>query len=724
MKKILYSFFVMAMTAMFVASCEDVPAPFDMPTPDDPTPEQTVDPTGSGTQADPYNVAAAIAYTQQLESGEKSPSNIYIKGTIASIREEFSSQYGNASFYISDDGKEKNTFLIYRAKYLGDKKWTDKDKQIQIGDEVIICGIVTNYNGTLETDQNNAYIYSHNGETAGGGGPTGDAKGSGTVDDPYNPAGAAAAVKNLTWTSNDVYETTGNVYVKGKISRIADKGTFTEGGTYGNASFYISEDGTAKGEFYCYRILYLGNKKFVSGKTDIKVGDEVIICGQIMNYRGNTPETVASKAYLYSLNGETAGGGGPTGDAKGSGTVDDPYNPAGAAAAVKNLTWTSNDVYETTGNVYVKGKISRIADKGTFTEGGTYGNASFYISEDGKENGEFYCFRILYLGNKKFESGKTDIKVGDEVIVCGQLMNYRGNTPETVAGKAYLYSLNGTTEGGGGSGGNEGDAKGTGTLNDPYNPAGAIAAVKNLTWTSNDVYETTGEVYVKGKISRIADKGTFTEGGTYGNASFYISEDGSKNNEFYCFRVLYLDNKKFEAGQTDIKVGDEVIVCGLLMNYRNNTPETVAGKAYLYSLNSAGGGGGGGGDGSAGTYSNPYTVASALAAGSGSGVYVKAYIVGYISGQVLADGAHFTAEGCDVKTNLLIAGSASETDLSKCMPVQLPNGAVRTGLNLQDNPGYLGKEVLLLGNIEKYFGATGLKTVTYAEIGGSTFGSK
>ncbi len=101
-------------------------------------------------------------------------------------------------------------------------------------------------------------------------------------------------------------------------------------------------------------------------------------------------------------------------------------------------------------------------------------------------------------------------------------MNYRGNTPETVAGKAYLYSLNGNTEGGGGGGGSTGEAKGSGTLNDPYNPLGAANAVKNLTWTSNDNYETTGDVYVKGKISRIADKGTFTEGGTYGNASFYI----------------------------------------------------------------------------------------------------------------------------------------------------------------------------------------------------------
>jgi hypothetical protein len=592
MKKTIYSLLTMALAVFAFTSCEDVPAPFDFPSKGGEVPGATVEPAGSGTVADPYNVAAAIKYTQSLEPGAESPSNIYIKGIISSIKDDGYTldNYGNGTFWISDDGSNKNQFYIYRALYLNNKKYTSNDKQIEVGDTVIICGIVT-------------------------------------------------------------------------------------------------------------------------------------------NYQGQTPETAQNKAYLYALNGVTSSGGGSsTGEAKGSGTVDDPYNPAGAADAVKNLKWTSNDDYETTGDVYVKGKISRIADKGTFTEGGTYGNASFYISEDGTQNGEFYCFRILYLGNKKFESGKTDIKVGDEVIICGQLMNYRGNTPETVAGKAYLYSLNGKTEGGGGGGGSTGEAKGSGTLNDPYNPAGAANAVKNLTWTSNDNYETTGDVYVKGKISRIADKGTFTEGGTYGNASFYISEDGTQNGEFYCFRVLYLGNKKYEAGQTDIKVGDEVIIYGQLMNYRGNTPETVAGKAHLYSLNGKtedGGGGGGGGDtGDAGSYSNPYTVSSAVAAGSGTSVYVKAYIVGYVSGQVLAEGAHFTADGCDVKTNLLIADSPSETNVNNCMPVQLPSGAVRTGLNLQDNPGNLGKQVLLNGNIEKYFGATGVKTVKYAEINGTSIGTK
>ena len=580
------------------------------------------DPKGTGVKDDPYNPAAAINAVKDLTWTDNNTydatGEVYVKGKISKIASGGTftegGTYGNASFYISEDGSSAGEFYCFRVLYLGNKKFESGQTDIKVGDEVIICGQLMNYKGnTPETVAGKAYLYSLNGNTGGGDTPppAGDPKGTGVKDDPYNPAAAINAVKDLTWTDNNTYDATGEVYVKGKISKIASGGTFTEGGTYGNASFYISEDGSSAGEFYCFRVLYLGNKKFESGQTDIKVGDEVVVYGQLMNYRNNTPETVAGKAYLYSLNGDTGSDTPPTpptppsGDPKGTGTLDDPYNPLGAVNAVKDLTWTSNDTYDATAEVYVKGKISRIANKGTFTEGGTYGNASFYISEDGSESGEFYCFRVLYLGNKKYESGQTDIKVGDEVVVYGQLMNYRNDTPETVSGKAYLYSLNGKTEDGGDTPPTpptppSGDPSGTGTLNDPYNPAAAINAVKDLTWTDNNTYDKTDNVYVKGKISRIANKGTFTEGGTYGNASFYISEDGSESGEFYCFRVLYLGNKKYEAGQTDIKVGDEVVVYGQLMNYHNDTPETVANSAYLYSLNGKtedeGGGQGGGGE--------------------------------------------------------------------------------------------------------------------------------
>ena len=576
-----------------------------------------------GTLDNPLTVAGAVKYVKSLGADVQSSSGVYVKGKISRIDDgnnfAASGTYGNATFYISDDGgTTSEQFYCYRVLYLGNKKWTSKDPDVKVGDDVIIYGHVVNYKGnTPETVQGTAFVYEHNGvnrgiDEGGGGGSEGTPAGSGTAADPYNVAAARAAVKDLTWTSNTEYEKTGTVYVKGKISRIADNGTFGQSGTFGNATFYINDDGAEGAELYAYRILYLGNKKYTSG-TDIKVGDEVVICGELMNYRGNTPETVSNAAYLYSLNGEGGGGGdtppGPGGDPAGSGTAADPYNVAAARNAVKDFTWTSNTEYDKTGTVYVKGKISKIADNGTFGQSGTFGNATFYISDDGKEGNELYCYRILYLGNVKYTSG-TDIKVGDEVVICGELMNYRGNTPETVANAAYLFSLN-ESGGGGGGGDTPGGASGTGTLADPYNPLGAINAVKDLTWTSNTDYQSTGDVYVKGKISRIASGGTFTEGGTYGNASFYISEDGTEKDEFYCFRVLYLDNKKFEAGQTDIKVGDEVVVYGQLMNYRGNTPETVAGKAYLYSLN----GGGGGGDTPGGDTGDikPMTISAYLA---------------------------------------------------------------------------------------------------------------
>ena len=132
--------------------------------------------------------------------------------------------------------------------------------------------------------------------------------------------------------------------------------------------------------------------------------------------------------------------------ANAKGTLSNPYTPAEAAKAVAGLTWESSTEYESTDDVYVKGKICRIASGGTYTEGGTYGNASFFLSADGTGEGEFQVYRALYLGNKKFEAGQTDIQVGDDVIIYGKLMNYKGSTPETVSGKAYLYSLNGKTE--------------------------------------------------------------------------------------------------------------------------------------------------------------------------------------------------------------------------------------------------------------------------------------
>lgn len=105
--------------------------------------------------------------------------------------------------------------------------------------------------------------------------------------------------------------------------------------------------------------------------------------------------------------------------------------------------------------------------------------------------------------------------------------------------------------------------------------------------------------------------------------------------------------------------------------------------------------------------------------------YVQGYIVGWVDGASLKDGAHFEVPATS-NTNLLIAASSSETDYNYCIPVQLPVGDIRVALNLKDHPENLGHEIVLGGSCEKYFGVVGLKGTFYsawvgdAPTGGTT----
>ncbi len=113
------------------------------------------------------------------------------------------------------------------------------------------------------------------------------------------------------------------------------------------------------------------------------------------------------------------------------------------------------------------------------------------------------------------------------------------------------------------------------------------------------------------------------------------------------------------------------------------------------------------------------TVAQAIASNSGLAI-VKGYIVGFIDGKSI-DGAQFSS-AATVETNIIIADNPDESDISKCLPVQLPSGDVRNKVNLKSNPGNYKKLVFLTGNLEKYFGAAGLKSVTKAMFEGEEEG--
>lgn len=65
----------------------------------------------------------------------------------------------------------------------------------------------------------------------------------------------------------------------------------------------------------------------------------------------------------------------------------------------------------------------------------------------------------------------------------------------------------------------------------------------------------------------------------YKSARFDISDDGTTNNQFYCYNTKWLDNSDFVTGN-EIALGDEVVIYGQVQNYMGNTPEI---KGYVYS---------------------------------------------------------------------------------------------------------------------------------------------
>lgn len=124
------------------------------------------------------------------------------------------------------------------------------------------------------------------------------------------------------------------------------------------------------------------------------------------------------------------------------------------------------------------------------------------------------------------------------------------------------------------------------------------------------------------------------------------------------------------------------------------------------------------GDGD-GSEAAPFTVAQVKGGATGTDVWTKGYIVGWVEGQNITEGAKFNADGVSVVSNILLADAADCTNLDGCVPVQLPAGSdARTKLNLKDNPGNLGKAVSLKGELTAYFGVSGIKTVSDFKIDG------
>ena len=428
MKKIIYSVMMLAMAAFTFTSCEDVPMPYDMPGYTSDKDEPIAQLVGDGTVENPYNVASALYL---ITEGKTTDEAVAVEGIISQIDEIDTGSFGNATYYISDDGTTGKQLQVYRGYYLNGARFKDK-AAIKVGDKVIVSGQLTYHNQKTPEFAQGSSIYSLNGQ-GGGSVPAGEAIGS--LDNPKTCAEALALINALA----DGAETDGNAYVKGKVVKVTTNQTNFE--KYGNLNYWISDDGSEANQIQVYSGDGLNGEKFKS-ITDIGPGDEVVVFGKLYKYVKDgkmTPE-INKGNYLVKYAKGSGGGGGETPSTDAKKVTVAEFN----AAEVSNDVW-----YQLTGTVE------------NLKDGDQYGN--FDLKD---ETGSVYVYGLLSEKGgekKKFQdlAAAKGIKNGSKITIIGT----RGVFNDKIeVMNAYFVSIEGGSgsgeQGGGGSGSGPGTVSG------------------------------------------------------------------------------------------------------------------------------------------------------------------------------------------------------------------------------------------------------------------------
>ena len=313
------------------------------------------DPNGPGTENNPYTVAQARA---AIDAGTGMES-VYVKGIVSQV-DSYNSSYGSITYWISEDGTTTDQFEVYGGLNLNEQRFESID-DIALGSQVVIYGNIKKYNDIYEFDKNNylvsivapevtveAPVFSPEGgeyteaqsvtlacETEGasiyyttdGTEPTNEntlytaaisveesmtikaiayvtsgahsrvvtavyeikdvnAPGA-SEENPYTVAQARAAIDAGTGVTG--------VYAKGIVSKIVT----AYSSQYGNITYNISDDGTETAvQLQAYRGKSYNGEDFAS-EEDIKVGDVVVIYGNLTKY--NSTYEFAADNQLVSL---------------------------------------------------------------------------------------------------------------------------------------------------------------------------------------------------------------------------------------------------------------------------------------------------------------------------------------------------------------------------------------------------------------------------------------
>lgn len=437
-----------AVMGVFVLnSCDDVPSPYPMPINEGDNPAAIVEPAGEGTLESPYNVAHVRQICGDLEQttdnkDKKLSPEIYVKGIVSKVETDgdyaWSSDYGNITYYISDDGKTANQFEVFRGYGLNGNRFTSQDG-VNVGDTVVVCGKVLNFKGTYEFDQGSKLVsINGSGDTPT---PTPTPTGENLLvngdfetwanDLPTHWKSASAAGNaSLSQEADDVHGGDFAVAIAGVASankRMAYEEITLKAGTYKFSLFakstttdksqtrvgYVTVvNGTADSQGYKYGdYVNLNNNDWTECSTTFTLTAQTTICLVVMNPKTNGEYSVAQTILVDDASLVTSDGGIADGDDSGDDNGDDGNIEHITVAEFLSKADTQT-TYELTGTVQ--------NIKNT-----TYGN--FDLVEG---DASIYIYGLLDLEGKTKNFSSLGISEGDKITITGKYVLYNNTTPE------------------------------------------------------------------------------------------------------------------------------------------------------------------------------------------------------------------------------------------------------------------------------------------------------
>ncbi len=321
-----------------------------------------IDPNAPGTKNNPYTVAQAIAFINELGENVLSEDEVYVKGIVSKVDKL---NYNKIVYWISDDGTTTGQMEVYNGLGLNGADFTAVTN-LTVGDQVTVCGKVKlfkNNSGTipefdtgskiveivkntkvdpelafdktsidvekgvefteptLTNPHNLTVTYSSDEETVATVASDGKLTivGAGTAritasfagNDEYNAGTASYLVKvtdpNVLGGKNNPYTVTqalaaidDNTGVTGVyVQGIVSEIVTAYNSQYGNISYNISVDGsTTADQLLAYRGKSYNGDNFTSS-DDIRVDDIVVVYGNLTKY--NDTYELAADNQLYKL---------------------------------------------------------------------------------------------------------------------------------------------------------------------------------------------------------------------------------------------------------------------------------------------------------------------------------------------------------------------------------------------------------------------------------------